>query len=280
MMSGLGGDRINSSSKQRVTGASKRRVAAKPGVVAAAGLAAVAASGLGAAEAQAAGGKIFACYSKTTKVLSYSKSHKCAKGSAKISWKKAGLRGPQGPAGKNGTNGANGAQGPQGAQGAQGAPGPGTVASTRYSSSVPGFGSFSTRPVETLAPATAANYAVTGMATFRTGSNDVGCYAGALSSKGAVVSSTPEAFKAQGGSFAGKDSVNGILHGGPSSPIELICSTSSDTMSVQDAALTAVELQTANRGAHRLGLKAAKNDRAHRRSFRSLKPHQQFKKAK
>jgi hypothetical protein len=251
-------------------------VAAKPGVVAAAGLAAVAASGLGAAEAQAAGGKIFACYSKKTKVLSYSKSHKCAKGSAKISWNKTG---PRGPAGKNGTNGANGAQGPQGAQGAQGAPGAGTVASTRYASST-GFGSYSTQPVAILTPAAAGNYAVNGMATFSTYDNQVGCYAGALSSKGAVVSSTAEAFTGQGGGFTGNDETNGIVHGGPSSPIELICSTSNDGMSVRDAALTAVELQTANRGAHRLGLKAAKNDRAHRRSFRSFKPHQQFRKAK
>jgi hypothetical protein len=276
MMSGPGGDRINSSSKQRVTGASKRRVAAKPGVVAAAGLAAVAASGLGAAEAQAAGGKIFACYSKTTKVLSYSKSHKCAKGSAKISWNKTG---PRGPAGKNGTNGANGAQGPQGAQGAQGAPGAGTVASTRYSSSA-SLRSHTSAAVATLAPATAGNYAVNGMATFSTGYNDVGCYAGALSSKGAVVSSTPEASTGQSGRFAGNDETNGILHAGPGSPIALICSTGNDSVSVRDAALTAVELQTANRAAHRLGLKAAKNDRAHQRSFRSLKPHQQFSKPK
>jgi hypothetical protein len=73
-----------------------------------------------AAAAPAGAATINACYSNTTKVMSYLSTGSCPAGSTEISWNTTG---PQGPQGKTGAQGAQGAQGKTGATGAQGAQG-------------------------------------------------------------------------------------------------------------------------------------------------------------
>lgn len=90
------------------------------------GLATIVATGAAAVPAAAASGKIHACYSKRTDVLTYSKKGKCGHGEKAISWNASGPRGKRGasgPAGSAGAKGAQGAHGIVGAQGAQGAQG-------------------------------------------------------------------------------------------------------------------------------------------------------------
>ncbi len=95
-------------SSRHVGGAAKPAIGSRRGKLAAAGVAAVAATGVAAASAQASGGRLYACYSKSSHVMRYSKGSRCARGSKSLSWSTAGPQGAQGP------------EGPQGAQGAQG----------------------------------------------------------------------------------------------------------------------------------------------------------------
>ncbi len=101
--------------------------------IAMAGLTAVVATGVAAVPAAAASGKVHACYSKKTDVLTYSKSGKCGKGEKSLSWAKTGPRGKtgaRGAQGLQGTKGVQGAKGLQGVAGPQGAQGPRGVAGT------------------------------------------------------------------------------------------------------------------------------------------------------
>lgn len=120
------------------------------------GLAAVVASGVAAAPA-AASGKVHACYSKKTDVLTYSKSGKCGKGEKALSWAQSGPKGKTGGRGASGAPGAKGAQGPRGVQGAPGTPGAqgargpaGTSAAALYAAS---DGSLQSIPVTSVAHA-------------------------------------------------------------------------------------------------------------------------------
>ncbi len=127
--------------------------AARVGALAATGL--LAAAGTSVAVALPAGaataGKIYACYSDSTKklfYLNYPKAKNCPAGQTRLSWNAQGPQGPQGnrgargpqgsagprgpkgsagpqgPMGSAGPRGPRGATGPQGAAGPQGAPGP------------------------------------------------------------------------------------------------------------------------------------------------------------
>jgi hypothetical protein len=103
-------------------------------------MSASAAAGTSGSPALAAGtataGKIYACYSDSTKklfYLNYPKVKNCPAGQTRLSWNaqgpqgrqgSRGPRGPQGSAGPQGPRGPVGPQGPRGATGAQGAPGP------------------------------------------------------------------------------------------------------------------------------------------------------------
>ena len=92
--------------------------------VAATGLIASAAA-LGLSPTTAETKTVFACYKKSSDVLSYSKRQKCPKGSKLISWNSEGPQDSTGAAGPQGVQGVQGVQGPQGSKGVQGAQGAG-----------------------------------------------------------------------------------------------------------------------------------------------------------
>jgi hypothetical protein len=101
--------------------------------------------------------------------------------------------------------------------------------------------------VASVIPSAVASYAVNAMAVGTPGSKgDLICVDKAFSSKGALLGSTDEASTDFGGTAT--VATNGILHGGPGSPIQEICKTLATTKSgkVTFAQLTAVQLSTAH----------------------------------
>jgi hypothetical protein len=221
------------------------------------GLAAtVVAGGMAAGPAGASSsGKIYACYSDKTQALYYSKpSARCGKGFTRVSWN---THGPQGPQGAQGAQGFRGAKGPQGVQGQAGAIA-GYTKSANGAFPLPATASAHASPVvvASVIPSAAASYAVNGMAVGTPGAGgDLICVEKTLSSQGATVGSTDEASTDYGGTAM--VATNGILHGGPSSPIREICMTGDTTKSgkVRRAQLTAVQLSTA----HKLGPRKPSN---------------------
>jgi hypothetical protein len=113
----------------------------------------MAAAGLAAAPAQAHSGKIYACYSKSTHVMKYSKKAHCSSGKS-LSWNKMG---------------------PQGAQGARGAQGPAGVANVGYHYatsqvlSLSRGSSFYSGVVDTFVPTVAGSYEVNTADTLKAG---------------------------------------------------------------------------------------------------------------
>jgi hypothetical protein len=99
------------------------RTVAATGLFAAAGMSVSAALPAGAATV----GKIYACYSDSTKklfYLNYPKVKNCPAGQTRLSWNGQGPQGSQGKRGAPGPQGSAGPQGPRGATGARGATGP------------------------------------------------------------------------------------------------------------------------------------------------------------
>jgi hypothetical protein len=213
-----------------------RRAVAATGLIASA-----AAFGVSASAADAS--TIFACYKKSSDALSYSKSHKCKKGSKLISWNS---QGPQGATGAAGAKGAQGAAGPQGAKGAQGPQGPaGAVAgyaNERFSGSSLTSGA---HVVAALTPASSGEFEVNAMATIGAGGGNWQCWA--QSSSGGK---TPEAENLLFGTARTQTiETTGILPGGPTSSIVEVCNVSPKSGSkptVFDSALTAVRLSAAH----------------------------------
>jgi collagen triple helix repeat protein len=123
--------------KKGVRSGSRSRRAAQAGALAATGLFAAAgmsgsaAAGTSGSAAHAAGaattGKIYACYSDSTKklfYLNYPKVKNCPAGQTRLSWNAQGPQGSQGSRGARGPQGSAGPQGPRGVRGPQGSAGP------------------------------------------------------------------------------------------------------------------------------------------------------------
>jgi hypothetical protein len=218
------------------------------------GLAAsVAAAGLAAAPAGAiTSGTIYACYSDKTQALYHSTaSGTCAAGFTRISWNAQGPQGGRGP---------QGAQGHQGVQGAQGKVG-GAAGYTDYRSTPKTLSRRSSGVVASLTPAVKGAYAVRGMAVVNE-SLGTGLEAGAACRERSFTSvgssSTPWASADIRAKSRSPKTVtlatNGILFGGPESVIVEIC-TGGFRATVQDAALTAVQVSTAHHASKPLGLR-------------------------
>ena len=268
----LGGGLIRGTEIRRA--GDEQVLSGKKGRAAVAGLAAIAASGIAAAPADAASGKIFACYSKSSHVLKYTKKAKCAKGSALVSWNKqgpqgakgaAGAQGAQGPQGSSGagSTGAQGARGAQGAQGAQGAPGAqgaqgaagetaGYQAAAVQSS---GIAASTSQVVEAIAPTAAGDYMVNMAANYH-GPGLIACTVLAASSKGSGSGSSSSSVSSIGTaitSTASSDSrfqnlaATGAVFASPSRPILEICFNASAAKSALTQ-LTATQVATVNGG--------------------------------
>ncbi len=241
-------------------------------------MAAIAASGIAAAPADAASGKVFACYSKSSHVLKYSKKAKCPKGSALISWNKKGPQGAKGAAGPQGAQGAAGAsstggQGAQGAQGAPGAPGAqgaqgaqgaagavaGYASATIQSNSIPASTS---QVVNAIEPKAAGDYMVNMAANYH-GPGLIACTVLATSSKssgsGSSGSSSSGSVSSIGTaitSTASSDSRfqnlagTGAVFASPSRPIIEVCFNASAAKSALTQ-VTATQVATVN-GASKL----------------------------
>jgi hypothetical protein len=232
----------------------------KKGRAAAAGLAAIAASGIAAAPADAASGKIFACYSKSSHVLKYTKKGKCAKGSALVAWNKSGPQGANGAAGAQGAQGPQGAsgagsQGPQGAQGAQGASGEtaGYVAAGVDSSPV---AASTSQIYEAIQPTAAGDYMVNTVGNFFAPAA-IACTAiAANSSKKLSSSSSISSIGAGVTSAAGSTAryqqvaATGALFASPSRPLLEIC-FNSGAVTKDFTQLAATQVATVN-GASKL----------------------------
>jgi hypothetical protein len=236
----------------------------KKGRAAAAGLAAIAASGIAAAPADAASGKIFACYSKSSHVLKYSKKSKCPSGSALVSWNKQGPQGAKGAAGAQGAQGARGAagtgaQGPPGAQGVRGAQGAQGAAGVVAGYDAIGSGSMTVaksteQVVDAIIPKAVGDYMVNMTAWYHM-PGQLGCTVFAFSSKGSGsgtgsssnVSSIGPTFTSAAGSTARFQQVagTGAVFASPSRPIVEVCSNKSAATSVL-AQLTATQVATVN----------------------------------
>ena len=219
------------------------------------------ATGIAAASAGASPSRtIYACYSDKTHALSYSPKHTCSAGSTLISWNEVGPRGPRGALGPQGPRGAQGALGPQGPQGPQGqqgkrglrgppgARGPaGAVAGYTKIMLAQSLPSSQSIVVAHVTPAAAANYAVDAMATVKMGAaNDtLRCFDRTVTASKKTKSST--AIAETSANVWQTLATNGILFGGPASPIQEVCKQSGiGTGTVGNAQLTATELSTAN----------------------------------
>ena len=202
----------------------------------------------GAAEAQASG-KIFACYSKSTKVLTHATSRHCKKGFKSQSWNKLGLQGPQG------AKGAQGAQGPAGA----------VAGYDKYNSAASLAITHGTSAVVlSVTPAAAGNYAVQGFA------NALNAHAAPTSFKCGITNLHRTSTTPQGGATIASNAVGmglgmGIVHASPGSPIQLGCHDGGQDVTVvkNHAALTAVQLATANGHAAALHQQAIANRFSH-----------------
>jgi Collagen triple helix repeat (20 copies) len=111
--------------KERARSASRSRRATRAGTLAATGLLAAAGTYVSPAlpASAATAGKIYACYSDSTKklfYLDYPKVKNCPAGQTRLSWNAQGRQGPQGNRGARGPQGSAGPQGPRGSAGPQG----------------------------------------------------------------------------------------------------------------------------------------------------------------
>jgi hypothetical protein len=214
--------------------------------------------------AQASSGKIYACYSKSTHVMHYSKKAHCSSGKL-LSWNKMGPQGAQG---------AKGHQGPQGPQGAQG---PAGVAAAyvgyNHSQSLASYKSGPSSsithysgPVDEFVPSKAGDYVVTATNTMyneNSGANYGGC----------VVTGTSSATAPQYTSFITKNqsapiAVTGVVFASASHPVVDDCYASHQA-SVYFAGLVGIQANKVN------GVAAAVRPRvAH-----SVSPRQLFRKA-
>lgn len=222
---------------QQANAGSKRGAGTKARAVAAAGVVATV-GGVGAFGAADAQGKIFACYSKSSKNVKHATSSHCPHGYKSFSWNGVG---PQGP------KGATGGQGAQGAQGATGAPG--LVAGyDHYFSGIISpqtLAKSTSTVVASFAPAAAANYAVTGMAT-----DDNPAGGQALLKCGIRnlndTSHAPVGRQTVPASTDGTVTATGIVHASAANPVQLECNAFDHAGTLPDAALTGVQLATAN----------------------------------
>jgi hypothetical protein len=194
----------------------KHRALAATGLMASVATGGLAVGAVTAAEAQGAtsGGKIFACYSKSTGALAYSKTHSCKSGHKLISWNKvgpqgargaqgaqgapgsgAGPQGPQGATGAQGPQGATGAQGPQGATGAQGATGPNGIVAGYYHYTALGtpatLGTTSPTVVAQVDPGVPGHYDVNGVVTVLNSGGATECWLREASFSGVHSSNAP-----------------------------------------------------------------------------------------
>jgi Collagen triple helix repeat (20 copies) len=233
----------------------KDRALTATGLIATAAGGAFGVAAVTAAEAQAAGGKIFACYSKKTKVLKHASKAHCPKGSKLVAWNSSGPQGAPGAQGHAGANGVNGAQGAQGKAGAQGAPGAQGPAGTQAGYANERFGGFSSPirssispgsfvTIASVTPASSGSFAVEGQVALATPANNGG-YCWARDSKSS--SSTPEGFDF---ASAGRDidvPTTGILKADPTHPIQLVCfapSSNSKSIEALNAGLTATRVSS------------------------------------
>jgi hypothetical protein len=218
-----------------------RRAAAVVAGITAAALVTGAAEAAGAAGGPAritTTGKIYACYSNTTKALKETtKTKGCKVGFTELSWN---AKGPQGP---------QGAIGPRGARGPQGPPSAIADFTTQRDKRV-AIGAETV--VASVRPSAAGMYNVTataqGGATLGNpdGSASWGCEIVRHTSKGSNVSPV-----LAGGAFT-LSGVNvmtagtGAVFGAPSSPIELLCAAGTVSTFITEAEMTAVSVSSVN----------------------------------
>ncbi|HZO78443.1 MAG TPA: hypothetical protein VFB39_10395 [Solirubrobacteraceae bacterium] len=216
----------------------------------------------------ATSGKIYACYSDKTKALYYATSTKCKTGFTSISWNQQGpqgaqgakgAQGSQGSQGPQGVQGSQGAQGTQGAQGGQGSQGPQGSAGARgpagggagYSDyhynklltkSVPAV-------VASVTPASPGYYAVEGtaLASQSGAAQSVFCHDGVVNSKGSQIGRGTVSAADRLGSGHATLATTGILEVTKSNKTIIeACSTRAHNAYAWQAALTAVQLNSAN----------------------------------
>ena len=255
-------------------------------MLAATGLAtAVAAAGIAAGPAAASGSStIYACYSDKTKALYYSKpGATCATGLTRISWNKQGPQGAQGSQGVAGSPGSQGAQGPQGfqgvqgVQGSQGSPGPqgfqgvqgaqgGTVGYAKETTVAKTLAKSSATVVDTVTPATPADYAVNGMAIVdpKSGRATVYCREEAVNGVGTVGGITLSAIEVLTSNQIGTLANTGFMHVSNGYVIEEMCTAFSHATRFSGATITAVQLSP--------GYRQASASRALPRNKFSLRP--------
>lgn len=260
------------------------------------GLAAIAAGGMAATPADAASGKIFACYSKSTHVLKYTKKSKCPSGSALLSWNKQGPQGAKGSAGPQGVQGPRGAQGPQGAggsgsgaQGPQGARGPqglqGVIGPQGPAGAVAGFAvtntisksiAASTSSLLNVIQPTAPGDYMVNMAVNYHAPGEVACdviATSSASSGGSGSASSPNA-SSIGAAITSVSSTSrfqnlagtGAVFASPSRPIFEVC-LNKDAAKSALGQLTATEVSTVNGAANSTADRVGPSHRFHRKGF-------------
>lgn len=256
----------------------QRQGQTKSRAVAATGLmASVAAGGIGVAAAQGAtaSGKIYACYSKATHVLSYAGRASCKKGSTLVSWNKSGPSGPRGstgPQGAQGPQGATGAQGAAGAQGAPGAQGPqGAQGAQGATGAGPGFEHFNTSHSGTpiagsgtvVASFAPSGYFIVNANAVVAGVGNYSCSVRDFSTRSSsVFSNTPRAknYQAGTGRTTEVEETGGILND-PGSVIQEVCYQAASTDVLRNATITAVRVTSVSRLAGKLATKAGPQNR-------------------
>jgi hypothetical protein len=216
----------------------------------------------GAAAASAAGGPgprsnltsgvIYACYSNTTKALTHTtKTAGCKTGFTELSWNAKGPQGPQGATGPQGAKGPQGATGPQGAKGPQGATGPqgppGAIADfTTQTSDV--FIGTSPTVIASLAPASVGMYNVTATETVDPLRFTASWFCSIVRHKSSGVLTSPvhAGFGFGPTQQPAGGAGTGAVFGAPSSPIELICTTSVASVLTLQTEMTAVRVSSVN----------------------------------
>jgi hypothetical protein len=228
----------------------------------------------------ASSGKLYACYSDKTKSLYYSKpGAKCAKGFTQISWNKQGpqgargsqgiqgaqgsqgtqgIQGAQGSQGTQGIQGAQGSQGRQGNQGSQGAQGPagGTVGYSKETTVPKSIAKATRVVVDSVTPATPADYAVNGMAILdpKSGKATIFCREEAVNGSGSIGGNTLSAIEVLTSNQVGTFATTGMMHVSNGQVIDEVCDTASHGARFSGATITAVQLSTGFRQAPTSGV--------------------------
>jgi len=230
---------------------------------------------------RATSGVIFACFSKTNNSLFHTtKAKGCKTGFTELSWNAKGpqgARGPQGPQGAKGATGpqgAKGATGPQGAKGATGPQGPpGAIADFTAQTTI-GIPIRQSTVLLSVTPTTPGMYNVTDTwAAFDSStSTSMNCSIGTRSFGGSLVSTFHGGTIKEGKKLLGDGGGTGAMFGGPSSPIQLVCTVLGNSSTFAgNADLTAVRVSSVN-GATVTGRPAHRRPMNHFKGFGPAQP--------